>query len=237
MENGCMTTVLVPIAVLKGETVAPGLIDLLSPMDVTVLGYHVVPEQTSPDQARTQHKERATSALEDTVQEFQQAGGTAESRLVFTHDRRKTIRRVADEMNAEAIATTGATGDVERILVSLTGDVDVNRILAFVMELVRDRNIGVTLFVAEEATESVRELLDESAKQLADATIDARAKLVTGPPFNALVEAVPDHDVIVIGEKAPSLTSFLFGEESDRLASASVGPVLVVKSNAELGKR
>ncbi len=41
-----MTRVLVPLAVLKGETVSPGLMNLLSTVDVTVLGYHVPPEQT-----------------------------------------------------------------------------------------------------------------------------------------------------------------------------------------------
>lgn len=226
-----MARIVVPVTVLKGETVSAGLMNLLGTMDVTVLGYHVVPDQTAPDQARDQYEDRARSALEDITQEFRQAGGDADYLLVFTHDRQKTIRRVADETNASAIATTGATGDVERILVSLTGDVAVERILGFVTDLIGDRPIGVTLFVAGTETDDVRHLLEQSANQLTDTGIDVRTDVSTGPPFEALLEAVPGHDAIVVGEKAPSLTSLLFGEESDRIASASVGPVIAVRNS------
>ncbi|PHQ44714.1 universal stress protein UspA, partial [Halorubrum sp. C3] len=95
-----MTRVLVPVAVLEGGSVSPGLISLLGAVDVTVLGYHVLPEQTPPDQARLQFGERATSALEDISQEFAAAGGAADHRLVFTHDREQTIERVTDEVDA-----------------------------------------------------------------------------------------------------------------------------------------
>ena len=91
-----MTRVLVPVAVLEGESVSPGLISLLGTVDVTVLGYHVLPEQTPPDQARLQFEERATSALEDISQEFRAAGGATDHRLVFTRDREQTMQRVAE---------------------------------------------------------------------------------------------------------------------------------------------
>ena len=226
-----MPRVLVPVAILKGANVSSGLTAFLSTVDVTVLGYHVVPDQTSPDQARMQYEERATSALEDITQEFQQAGGDADYRLVFTHDRRKSVQRIAEETNASAIVTTGATGSVERILVALSGDVAVDRILTFVAELVEGRNIGVTLFAAGKATDALREKVDAAATQLTDAGTDVRTEITAGPPFDTLIDAVPGHDVVVIGEKAPSLTSLLFGEESDRIATRSVSPVLVVRSN------
>jgi len=52
-----------------------------------------------------------------------------------------------------------------------------------------------------------------------------------GSTFDALLDAVPDHDAVVMGESAPSLRSLVFGEEADRVASASVGPVLVVRAD------
>lgn len=131
-----MTRVLVPVAILEGMTVSSGLMNLLGTMNVTVLGYHVLPEQTPTDQARLQYEDRATSALNDLSEEFQMAGGSADHRLVFTHDLEKTIERVADETDSRAFALTGATGDVDRILVSLSGDVATDRILTFVDELI-----------------------------------------------------------------------------------------------------
>ena len=222
-----MTRVLVPVAVLDGEAVSSGLIDLLGTVDVTVLGYHVIPEQTPPDQARAQFEDRANSALEDIVQEFRTAGGDADYRLVFTRDRRKSIDRVAAEMGADAYAITGATGDVDRLLVPLAGDVSVSRVLEFVTAVVGDRDIDVTLLAAGEVPE---DRLDEAAGTLEAADIETEVRVAPGSPFDALIDAVPDHDAVVMGAAAPSLSSLLFGDAADRVAAASVGPVLVVRS-------
>jgi len=263
-----MTRILVPVAVLEGGSVSPGLISLLGAVDVTVLGYHVLPEQTPPDQARLQFEERATSALEDISQEFRAAGGAADHRLVFTHDREQTIDRVTDEVDADAFAVPGTTGDVERVLVSLSGDVDVDRVLSFVEALVGGRDIGVTLFLAAEdqapadaaaadasegpasgegddvgtaadvsdAADLAAARLETAADRLREAGIDADTALAAaGSPFDALIDAVPGHDAVVMGERAPSFRSFVFGDESERVAAASVGPVLVVRDRRESG--
>ena len=229
-----MTRVLVPIRVLEGESVSFGLMDLLGTMDVTVLGYHVLPEQTPPDQARLQYEERATEALEDVSEEFRAAGGDADHRLVFTADRTKTIDRVATEIDARAYVVTGATGTVDRLLVPLSGDVAVARILSFVADLVGDRDIGVTLFLAAGAGEAEaaeeQGVLDDAAATLRDRGLDVRTELATGVgPFEALIDAVAGHDAVVMGEQAPSLRSMLFGEAANRVAAESVGPVLVVR--------
>ena len=227
-----MTRVLVPVAVLEGESVAAGLMDLLATVDVTVLGYHVLPEQTPPDQAREQYEERAVSALEDLAAEFRAAGGAADSRLVFTHDREQSIDRVAGDVGADAYAITGATGDVGSLLVPLSGDVATDRVVDFVAELVGGRDVDVTLFLASER-EGADDRLAAGADRLRGAGVDVRTELVASDrPFEALVEAVPGHDAIVMGEAAPSLSSFLLGDEAERLASATVGPVLVVRDEA-----
>lgn len=224
-----MSRVLVPVEVLAGESVGAGLVDLLSTVDVTVLGYHVLPEQTPPDQAREQFEDRAVAALEDVVAGFRAAGGAADSRLVFTHDRERTVDRVAEDVGARASVINGATGDVERLLVPLSGDVAVDRVLRFVEELVGGRDIAVTLFLASES-EVAGDRLERAATRLRAAGIETTTELVlAGRPFEALVDLVPGHGAIVMGESAPSLSGFLLGEETERLAAASVGPVLVVR--------
>lgn len=224
-----MTRVLVPVEILEGETVSAGLVNLLGSVDVTVLGYHVLPEQTPPDQARAQFEDRATEALAGLVEEFQAAGSEADYRLVFTQERRKTIDRVATETSSNAYAISGATGEVDDLLVTLSGNVDVDRIVAFVTELVDEREISVTLF----ATGETEKRLDTARAKLAEAGIDARTRHATGRPFDALIDAVPGHDAVVMGERAPSLSSLLFGDEPKRVAAASVGPVLVVRSDQD----
>jgi len=224
-----MSRVLVPIEILEGKTVPPGLMSLLGTMDVTVLGYHVLPEQTPPDQARHQYEERATAALEALSEEFADADGAADHRLVFTHDREQTVRRVADEIDAAAFAISGMAGDVDDLLVSLSGDVDIDRIIAFVIDLVGDRDIAVTLLLAGDAEATVDDRLETAATQLREAGIDTDTSTAAGSPFDSLMDAAPTHDAIVIGEAAPSLRSLVFGDEAERVAAASVGPVLVVR--------
>ena len=231
-----MTRVLVPIRVLESESVSLGLMNLLSTMDVTVLGYHVLPEQTPPDQARAQYEDRATSALDDIAEEFRQAGGDADHRLVFTHDRKQSIDRVAGDVGASAYAITGATGAVDSILVPLTGDVDVDRIVAFVAELIGDRDIDITVFAAatEANLEGVRSALEDVAADLDERGPAVTVETATSQrPFEVLVDAIPGHDAIVMGERAPSLQSLVFGEEARRVAAESVGPVLVVRRERE----
>lgn len=229
-----MTRVIVPVPIVEGGDVSSGLMALLGTMDVTVLGYHVIPEQTAPEQAREQYGDRAQSALQDLSQEFRQAGGDADYRLVFTHDRKQTIDRVAEEINARAIAKTEPTGDLDRILVSLSSDVAVTRILSFVQELIGDRDIGVTLLSTAKQTDMIAELLNESATQLERAGIDVRTTMVRGSTFDAVINSLQDHDAIVIGEKATSLMSLIFGDESEWIAKASIGPVLVVRKDEDL---
>jgi nucleotide-binding universal stress UspA family protein len=230
-----MTRVLVPVRILEGETVSAGLMSLLGTMDVTVLGYHILPEQTPPDQARLQYEERATEALEDVAAEFRAAGGRADYRLVFTADRRQTVDRVADDVDARAYAVTGATGPVDRLLVPLSGDVAVDRVLSFVTDLVGDRDISVTLLlVPTEDAEGARARLAEAADVLADRGIDVQTELRTDVrPFEGLIECVAGHDAIVMGEQAPSLRSLVFGDEAQRVAAESVGPVLVVRRESD----
>ena len=224
-----MTRVLVPVEILEGETVPPGLIDFLAPADVIVLGYHVLPEQTPPDQARAQFEARATEALEGLVAEFRETGGDADHRLVFTHERRQTIDRIAEETGSAAYAISGATGDVDDLLVTLSGEINADAVIEFVVSLVSDREIRVTLFGAG----NVVDRLEAAERSLGDAGIEARTVHYEDGGFEELIEQTTDHDAVVMGERSPSLASLLFGDAPERIATASVGPVLVVKSGAE----
>ena len=94
--------------------------------------------------------------------EFRVAGGSAEHRLVFTHDEEPTINRIADEVDAQAYAIPGVAGTVDRLLVSLSGKVATDRIVAFVEDLVGDLSIGVTLFIASKNPENDEERIQDA---------------------------------------------------------------------------
>lgn len=228
--------VLVPVEILAGETVPDSVAELLATLPVVVLGYHVLPEQTAPGQARMQFEARAQAKLDDLADAFVDAGGNAETRLVFTHDEEQTIDRVAGETGCGAILVPNPARDVERVLVPLRGEVDTARIAGFVVALVDDRDIAVTLsHVAnsEEGVEAGRSLVDDAAARLREAGIPAGAiaaeVTVSGTPVEAIATTATDHDAVVMGEIEPSLGSVLFGEASERVAARSLGPVVVVR--------
>jgi nucleotide-binding universal stress UspA family protein len=228
--------VLVPVEILEGETIPDAVVDLLATLPAVILGYHVVPEQTAPGQARMQFEERAQAKLDDLATAFTEAGGNAETRLVFTHDEEQTLDRVAGETGCGAILVPNPAADVTRLLVPLRGEVDVARVTAFVSALIDDREVAVTLsHVAENEArvEAGRSMVEDAAARLREAGIPAGAiateVTVSGTPVEAIATTATDHDAVVMGESEPSLGSFLFGGKSERVAARSLGPVVVVR--------
>lgn len=233
-------TVLVPVEVLEGEAVPGSVIDLLSTLPVVVLGYHELPEQTPPGQARLQFEDKAQSKLDDLAAAFHEAGGDAETRLVFTHNEEQTLDRVADETGCDAILIPNPAPAVRRLLVPVGGDVDLARIADFVATMVGDRAIEVTLFnvAADDEAESVgRALLEDATAHLEERGVphDAISSTATVADSHgeAIATAAADHDAVVMGETEPSLHSLIFGELSEQVAAQSLGPVIEVRGERE----
>jgi nucleotide-binding universal stress UspA family protein len=228
--------VLVPVEVLEGETIPGSVADLLGTLPVVILGYHVLPEQTAPGQARMQFEEQAQGKLDDLAAAFREAGGDAETRLVFTHDEEQTLDRVAEETGCGAILVPNSAPGIKRLLVPLRGEVDVARVTAFTAALIDDRDIAVTLShvaASEAGVEAGESMVADAAARLRDAGIPAGAiateVAASGTPVQTIADAAADHDAVVMGESEPSLRSFLFGETSEQVAARSLGPVVVVR--------
>lgn len=229
-------TVLVPVAIMEGQAVPDALVDLLSAVPVVLLGYHVVPEQTAPGQARAQFEDTAQAALAELATSFEDRGGVVETRLVFTHDAEQTFERVADEETCDAVALVNPAPTIERVLVAVRGLVNVERITTMVGTLVADTDIHVELFHAAESDERVLDgeaLLTEAAKRLQTVGVDpgqvSRSVVVSETPVDTLVETAADYDLVVMGEDLPSIRERIFGDTSHAVAARTVGPVLVIR--------
>ena len=229
-------SILVPVRVLKGESVPEGVPELLAKTHVVLLGYHVVPEQTAPGQAQMQFEERARARLDEYETIFEDAGATVERRLVFTHDGQKTIDRMIKEHDCKAVLVPNATGPVEDVLVAVRGTVGIDRLAGVVAGVFGELDATVTLYhVAEEAEtdEDVGTLLDGMVDRLRDLGMDA-SRIETRierdqTPLDAIVEAADAFDTVVMGESDPSLATFVFGMPADQVADRFLGPILVVQ--------
>ncbi|GAB3417444.1 universal stress protein [Haloparvum alkalitolerans] len=236
-DGGGRERVLIPLPILEGQGVPGGLPELLSTTDVILLGYHVVPEQTPPDMMRQQYEEQAQKSLSEVAETFANAGGEAETRLVFTHDREQTVDRVLAETGATAFLLPRPIASVDSVLVPLRGDVDAARIARFVARLRGDRDIDVTLYAAtgegeDAAAAAAAELVDLAAATLTDLGVPADAITeraeVTDTPTRAIIRVAIAHDAVVMGKREPDWRSLIFGELHEQIADESLGPVFVV---------
>ena len=230
--------VLVPLAVLDGESLAPALVEALSTVPVELVGYHAVPEQTPPGQARMQFEERMETELADLAATFKEMGGTVETRLVFTHEPEQTFERVAVEEGCDAVLLNNPATKVEEILVPLRSEINVERIVALVASVLDATDATATLYhVAAPDDEADREtgqrLVDAATEALAEAGVAPecvnREIAVSETPIKTLAAAAGEYDLVVMGESKPSVRELFFGEVSEQVASQSVTPALVVR--------
>lgn len=223
--------VLLPVRILAGDGLSPGVPALVGHLPVLLLGYHVIPEQTPPDQARQQFEDRAQGALADLAAAFE---GPVETRLVFTHDAEQTVDRVAEEAGVGAVLLPNPIASPERLLVTVHPDVDLGRLASVVARLCEGRDISLTLFAAaEHETDLPAAQLDAVRDRLVDLGIPAgaiRTETRTGEPaVRAIAAAALDHDAVVMGERAPSWRELVFGDVAEQVAAETVGPVVVVR--------
>ncbi|MGB9933616.1 universal stress protein [Haloarcula amylolytica] len=229
-------SILVPLRVLEGESVPEGVPELLADAHVILLGYHVIPEQTAPGQARMQFEDRAMERLDEYEEMFEEAGATVERRLVFTHNGQKTIDRMIAEHDCLAVLVPNATGPVEDVLVPVRGAVGVDRLARVVASVFGPMDADVTLYhVADEDTtdDDIQTLLGGMTDRLVElgmdpSTIETRIDRDQGP-LGAIVDMADSFDTVVMGESDPSLTTFVFGMPADQVAERFLGPVFVVQ--------
>ena len=237
-------TILVPIEVLTGETLPDGVPELLANARVVLLGYHVLPEQTPPGQARLEFEDRAQRKLEAFQAAFEAAGAVVERHLVFTHSEQQTLDRKIYEYDCLAVLVPNACEPPEDVLVAIKGAVGLDRIVDLVAGLFADTDVTVTLYQGQSADQDPaegRSLLDAAKMQLVRRGLDASTVecVIDDEPSGAdrIAELGADYDAVVVGETDPSVVTFVFGMPSKQIADRFLGPVIVVQRPRDDGAR
>jgi len=230
------STVLIPINAAEGEEMPVGLIELLSLLRVVVLGYYPVPDQASPEQLQADHEADAAAVVDEATARFLDRGTEVESLVVFTHDRSETVDRVALDYDVDAVLTPGDCDGLNQVLVALRGDENLEAIVSFVADLVRDSDTAVTLYnVADSDDEASRGelLLRGVCDRLDEEGVDldrVEWQLDRGDsPSDAITAATEEYDLLVVGESEPSLRERIFGPTTGRVVERVSRPVLVVR--------
>lgn len=228
--------VLIPVDVLAGQGISRSLVDAFASVPVVLLGYHEIPDQTSPSQAREEFGETARRKLSNHQSVFEDAGCDVRTKLVFTHNRLKTFERSAVLLDCTAILLLNPAPVLDRFLVAVRGDVNVAHIAQFVGAVLAETDIDVTLFHAapdEAHREEGTELLESVTSALMATGVESdridSTVVVDGSPTEAIRDAATESDLIVVGESRPSIRRFIFRDRAKKIAKRTVTPVLVVR--------
>lgn len=236
-DDGGNSTVLIPVDAADPEELPVGLVGTLAPVRIVLLGYYLVPSRTAPDQVRSEREDEATAAVAGAVARFADQDADVESVVVFTHDKDETIDHVGAEHDVDAVLTPGAYPEtLERVLVPMRGDVNLEGIIAFVIDVMHQSEVRAKLYnVAESNGEASRgELLLRGARdRLADNRVDPdRVTLQVDAgdsPADAIVAAAAGSDVVVVGEAHPSLRDRILGGTTSKVIENVDRPVLTVR--------
>lgn len=230
------STVLVPVDVSAAEPPGRAILDLLRPVNVVVLGYYPVPEQTAPAHLKRDHGDEAAERLEAAVAEFAGGDREVEGVLVFTKDHQDTIDRVAGEHDCDAVLVPGDVTAVERILVPLRGDVNLDRIVSLVGDLVRASDADVTLFhsVDEGTDPSQGEfVLRGAVDRLTEAGVDGDRLdwelSEGGDPESDILALAGEYDLLILGETEPTLRERIIGTVLTPILDRVQEPVVIVR--------
>ena len=231
------STVLIPVNAAEAEDLPVTLVKTLAPLHIVVLGYYLVPNQAAPEQVRSNHKDEATAAIDDAVSQFTDRGAEVESVVVFTHDKDETIDHVADEYDVDAVLTPGEyVEELSRVLVPMRGDENLEKIISFSTDLLRQSDVTATLYnVAEsDGDASHGELLLRGARdRLAENGIDpdrVNWQVDRGDsPGDKIVTTAQEYNVLIVGESEPSLRERILGRITGHVVDRVEKPVFVVR--------
>lgn len=230
------TRVLVPVALPEPEPISPWLRSFLESVRVHVLGCYVIPEQTSPEQARDQLGEGADATFENIVDEFRTFSADVESSLVFTHDFAQTVERVADELDVDAVVRPREVAAIRSVLAVVTRAIDYDRFVKCVSALAEsdiDRLKVVQVGGEDEDTAEQDLMLDGIASRLTERGVAGEVieteSLATADQTDEILGLAAAFDVVIVAEREPTLTGRLAGTIAERVVRDSSVPVVLVR--------
>lgn len=230
-------TILVPFELPDPDPLSPILIEDLSSLDIVLLGYYPVPEQTPTEMAREQFEAEAAESLEELAEPFERAGASIKTRVVFGKNRTAALERIATEENCVAELLAARTEGIDRILVPIPDIAEFTRLPEFVNVLCEDRTQVITLFHVVEGDENCRQgerIVEETRDGLLEAgafepgTVETH--IVSGRDHDEeILRTATEYDAVVMYEPEPNLSDRIFGTLPERIVDETGNPVIVVR--------
>lgn len=231
--------ILVPVEMPDPTPLPAALINAFRDLELMILGYNIVPEQTSPEQSREEFEEEATEDLEQIINDMKARDIDVEQELIFTPNLAKSVTQYIEDKSCNAILTAQPIEEVKRLLVPLYSKKQITPRLATVLyDLVQSNRlpVSITLLTSgekeSEQHEDVLQLREEAISQLNRVGIDDEQIRINKAKVPDIAKAVQklsgEDDVIILAEADPSKRGSLLDTVHDEIQDAVSCPVLVV---------
>lgn len=229
--------VLVPVDIVDGETVPEPLLEPFLSVPLVVLGYHEIPDQTPPAQARRTYEDDVEAELASIAATVEGAGGTVETVQVYTRSRRRALERLAVRLDCDAILLVRPVAVVRNVLVAVGRDGHHETLVNLLTAVFADTTVDLSLLhVATDGETQGRWVIEGLASELDNAGLSAAQLEVLveqGRPTRVIRESTEDYDMLVIGESRPSLKRLILQDRARRISRGLSRPTLVVRSRGE----
>lgn len=240
MSLGTDSTILISIDVSTNSQPAQSIVDLCRSVDVVLIGYYPDQDGTTPTQGRQDRESEATSAVKEIADTFRDDGVDIAETLAFTYYRQDSIDYAAKKYGCDAVLTLGEAECIERILVPIRGDTNLERIIGLLGAAMRGSDASATFFhcIMENSDPTHGEFLVRgAADRLSQAGID-RDRIDwqlsnDDSPEEEIIRLGEKHDLLVLGETEPSLRDRIFGSVPTRIVDEVDTPAFVVRDIAK----
>ncbi len=231
--------ILVPVELPNPNPLPKALLEVFNKFELLLMGYRIVPEQTSPEQSRGEFAEEAERELDQIVKDAEQWAGNIEKDIVFTPDFAHSVDRYVTENHCHSILTAAPISSVERLLLPVYAKSQVNRNLATILyDLTQTSNLPVSLVILtsgereSEEQSNIDELRDFAVEQLKqvglqeDQIRSSRAEVAD--IANAVAQLSDEDDVVILPEASTTDRNKFFNTLHEDIQEAVECPVLVV---------
>jgi nucleotide-binding universal stress UspA family protein len=236
MAIGSDSTILVSVDVSTHSQPSQSVVDLCRSVDVILIGYYPDQGREASTQDRQDRKSAAASSLEEITDAFRASGISVTETLVFTHYRQDSIDYAAKKHGCDAVLTLGGAERIERILVPIRGDTNLERIVALLRDVLQGSDASVTFFhsIMENNDPGRGEFLVRGAvDRLTQTGIDRERTdwqlSDDASPQEEIIELGTEYDLLVIGETKPSLRHRILGSVPTRIVDEVDTPTFVVR--------
>ncbi|MDX1591837.1 MAG: APC family permease [Balneolaceae bacterium] len=231
--------VLLPVEIPDAPVPPVALFRAFYRLKLFVLGYQVIPEQTSPDQAREHAEDEVENSFQNYVENISKSGIDAEKELVFTSNYSGTLSQYVNEKKFHALLTPKPMESLERLLLPIYKDDQINaRVATILRELAAASELPISILFLDEVEESessehrLKVLESKARRQFLRSGINEGQIRTQSVNVDNIVEAVDQiassDDLVIIPESKETDRERLFQNIHNEIQQKLDCPTLVI---------